>query len=178
VVATSAATTGTVAGLTAGQTYGFSVAAVDVAGNVSARSSTDTETMPISQIWLTIDPTTLPLGAVDPGIVSTYTSATAVTVGGVGSFAYDLSVSCSNFSNVTTASLTPTMPASLMSYRAYGTATVPLTPFLTTSQLVSTGAGAKYVWLRPYYFDYTLNVPWAFSPGTYATQITYTAVAH
>ncbi len=176
VVVTSAATTCTVGGLTAGQTYAFSVSAVDVAGNASARSVNDTETMPISQVWLTIDPTVVAIGSVDPGIVSTLTSATAVTVGGVGIFNYDLSLSCNDFSNAATASVTPTMPSSLMSYRMYGSGTVPLTPFQTTSQIINSSAGVKYVWTRPYYFDFTLNVPWAFSPGTYTTKVMYTVV--
>ncbi len=113
----------------------------------------------------------------DPGVTSTLTSATAITVGGVGIFNYDLSCSCENFTNVATASITPTMPASLMSYRMYGSATLPLTPFSTTAQMIDTATGVKYVWNRPYFFDYVLNVPWAFSPGTYTTKVTYTAVA-
>ena len=176
-VATSSTTSCTVTGLTPGLTYGFWVNAVDVAGNVSAHSTTDTETMPAAQIWLTIDPTAISLGSVDPGIVSSYTSATAVSVGGVGVFTYDFSCSCQNFSNVATASLTPTMPASLMSYRMYGSGAVPLTPFGTTTQPLATATGTKYMWIRPYFFDFTLNVPWAYSPGTYVTQVTYTAVA-
>lgn len=176
-VATSATTTYVLSGLNAGQTYAFNVAAVDVAGNVSSRSTTDTELMPVSQIWLTIDPTAVSIGSLDPGVTSTLTSATAITVGGVGIFNYDLSCSCENFSNVATASITPTMPASLMSYRTFGSATLPLTPFSTTAQMIDTAAGVKFVWNRPYYFDYVINVPWAFSPGTYTTKVTYTAVA-
>jgi hypothetical protein len=178
VVATSVSTNCTVTGLTPTVTYVLAVSAVDVAGNESARSNTDTETMPAAQIWLTIDPTALSLGGLDPGIVSTYTSATAVSVGGVGVFPYDLSCSCQDFSNVATSSITPTMPASLMSYKVRGSASVPLTPFSTGSQLVATGSGTVSVWIKPYVFDYTLNVPWAFAPGTYATQVTFTAVAH
>ena len=178
VVATSSSTYCTVTGLTPTVTYVFAVSAVDVAGNASARSNTDTETMPIAQIWLTIDPTAFSLGGVDPGIVSSYANATSVSVGGVGVFPYDLSCSCLDFSSVSTASATPTMPASLMSYQVHGSATVPLTPFSTGSRLVATDSGTPSLWIKPYVFDYTLSVPWAYSPGTYTTQITYTAVAH
>jgi len=177
-VATVAAGPYTDTGLTAGATYSYWVIARDYAGNASAASASASATVPTSQIWMTLDPTAVSIGTIDPGIVSTLTSATAVTVGGVGNFAYDLSVYADNFANVATASVTPTMPANLMSYRMYGTAVFPLTPFSTTSQMVTTSNGTKYVWSRPYYFDYTLNVPWAFAPGTYTTKITYSVVAH
>jgi hypothetical protein len=42
--------------------------------------------------------------------------------------------------------------------------------------MIDTSIGAKYVWQHDYRFDYVLNVPWAFEPGTYTTNITYTVV--
>ncbi len=173
----STATTYELEGLNAGQTYDFTISAVDVAGNESSQSTPDTETMPASQIWMTIDPTEVSLGTLDPGATSTITSATAITVGGVGIFAYDLSVACADFTNVATASVTPTMPASLMSFAMYGSAALPMTSFSPTSQVIASSTGVKYVWNRPYFFDYQLTVPWDVAPGSYTTQVTYTAVA-
>jgi hypothetical protein len=127
---------------------------------------------------MTLDPIAVDLGAMDPGMASTLTSATSVTIGGVGNFNYTLSTSCDNFSNIATASITPTMPASLMSFRMYGTSAFPLTPFSTSAQVVASSTGVKYVWNRPYFFDFVLNVPFSYAPGTYTTKVTYTVVAN
>jgi len=175
-VATTSATIYVMSGLSPGQSYAFNVAAVDVAGNVSSLSATDFEVIPQSQIWLTIDPTAVSMGVLDPGVASTVTSATTVTVGGVGIFGYDLTCYCDDFTNMTTPSVTPTMPASFMSYVTNGSATLPITPFATSPQMIDSAMGVDYVWGRPYYFDYVLDVPWAFAPGTYMTNVTYTVV--
>ena len=126
---------------------------------------------------LTIDPTAVNIGAMDPGVPRRSRARRRVTSEGVGIFNYDLSCSCDDFTNIATASSRPRCRPSLMSYRMRS-ATLPLTPFTTTSQIVDTAAGVKYVWNRPYYFDFEFNVPWAFAPGTYTTKVTYTAVPY
>jgi hypothetical protein len=177
-VGTSAVTSYTDTGLSAGQTCGYQVSAVDFAGNRSARTTTTTATVPVSQVWLTISETSVSLPNADPGGGVTLNSATTVTVGGVGQFNYDFSCVAQDFVNSNPASSTPTMPVGLLSYATHGWKTLPLQPFKTTpTMLDANGAGAKYVWLHPYTFDYTLSVPWAFSPGTYTTNVTYTAVS-
>ncbi len=177
-VATSGATTYVLSGLTASQTYTFNVAAVDVAGNISALSTTETVTMPQSQLWMTIEPTSVSLGTMDPGDTATLTQATTITVGGVGSFDYTLSTYSEDFTAVTSAAPVPTMTVSALSYQMYGSGTQPWTPFTTTSQDIATGTGISDVWSHPYYFDFRLATPWDASPGTYTSRVTYTVVAN
>jgi hypothetical protein len=175
-VATAATTTYTVTGLNPGQTYAFSVAALDVAGNWSARTASKNETLPASQIWMSLSPTSFDFGVIDPGTSSAISSGTVVTVGGVGLLNYDLTCSASDFSNLTTPTTTPTMPIGFMTYSTRGWKITPVTPFTTTSALVNTSAGTKYVWQHPYVFDYTLNMPWTYEPGAYTTGVRFTAV--
>lgn len=176
-IATSAATTYTATGLNPGQTYAFSVAALDVAGNWSARTASVNETLPASEIWMELSPTSFDFGSMDPGTSSAISSGTVVTVGGVGLLNYDLTCSAQDFSNTTTPTTTPTMPVGYMTYATRGWKLTPVTPFTTTSTLISTSAGTKYVWRHPYVFDYTLNMPWTYEPGVYTTNIRFTAVA-
>jgi len=175
-VATSATTMYTVTGLNPGQTYAFSVAALDVAGNWSARTASKNETLPASEIWMSLSPTSFDFGVMDPGTSSAISSGTVVTVGGVGLLNYDLTCSASDFSNLTTPTTTPTMPIGFMTYATRGWKITPVTPFTTTAALVNTSAGTKYVWQHPYVFDYTLNMPWTYEPGAYTTGVRFTAV--
>ncbi|NTU72344.1 MAG: hypothetical protein HGB10_11085 [Coriobacteriia bacterium] len=177
-VATSTETTYELTDLTAGQTYVFNVAAVDVAGNVSAASTTDTETMPQSQLWLTIEPTAIDLGAMDPGDTTTVTDATTITVGGVGDLGYTLSLYGEDFTSTATATPVPTMTVSALSYQMSGWGSQPWTPNSTTTQTLAIDTGAEYVWLHPYHFDFRLDIPWDASPGAYASRLTYTVVAN
>jgi hypothetical protein len=177
-IATSSTPTFTDSGLTPGQTYGYQISAFDRAGLESARTAVFAATLPVSQVWLTISETNVALGGVDPGVGVTVNSATTVTVGGVGQFNYDFSCVAEDFVNSNVGSTTPTMPVGMLSYATRGWKTIPSQPFSTTATILEDGgAGSKYVWLHPYAFDYTLNVPWAFGPGTYTTHVTYTAVS-
>jgi len=176
-VATSSATTYTATGLNPGQTYSFAVAALDVAGNWSPQTASVDETLPSSEIWMELSPTSFDFGSMDPGTSSAITSGTVVTVGGVGLLNYDLTCSAQDFTNTTTPTATPTMPVGFMSYAIRGWQVAPATPFTTTSALVSTSGGTKYVWRHPYVFDYTLDMPWTYEPGAYTTSIRFTAVS-
>jgi len=176
-VASSTSTSFTAAGLTPGQTYAFSIAARDIAGNWSARTASVDETLPASQIWLTLSPTSVDFGSLDPGTSSVISSGTAVTVGGVGIQTYDLTCSAQDFSNLTTPTTTPTMPASVLKYAIRGWKVSPVTSFTNAAALADTSSGSVYVWRHAYQFDYTLNVPWTYEPGTYTTDVRYTVVA-
>ena len=176
-LATSSATTYTATGLNPGQTYAFSVAALDVAGNWSPRTASVNETLPFSEIWMELSPTSFDFGSMDPGTSSAISSGTVVTVGGVGLLNYDLTCSAQDFSNATTLTTTPTMPAGYMTYATRGWTLTPVTPFTTSSTLVSTGVGTNYVWQHPYVFDYVLDMPWTYEPGVYTTSIRFTAVS-
>jgi len=176
-IATSAATTFTATGLNPGQTYAFAVAALDVAGNWSPRAASVNETLPASEIWLELSPTSFDFGSMDPGTSSALSSGTVVTVGGVGLINYDLSCSAQDFSNTTTPTTTPTMPVGFMTYATRGWKLTPVTPFTNSSALVSNGVGTKYVWEHPYVFDYALNMPWTYEPGVYTTSVRFTAVS-
>jgi len=177
-VASSTSTSFTATGLTPGQTYAFAVAARDIAGNWSARTASVDETLPASQIWLTLSSTSVDFGALDPGTSSVISSGTAVTVGGVGIQTYDLTCSAQDFSNLTTPTTTPTMPAGVLKYAMRGWKVIPATSFMNAAALADTSTGSMYVWRHTYQFDYTLNVPWTYEPGTYATDVRYTVVAH
>jgi len=176
-VATSSAKTYTATGLNPGQTYAFSVAALDVAGNWSARTASKNETLPASEIWMSLSPTSFDFGSMDPGTSSAISSGTVVTVGGVGLINYDLTCSAQDFSNATTPTTTPTMPIGYLTYATRGWKLAPVTAFTTTSALVSATGGANYVWQHPYVFDYTLDMPWTYEPGVYATSIRFTVVS-
>ncbi len=176
-IATSSATTYTATGLNAGQTYAFSVAARDVAGNWSPRTASVSETLPSSGIWMELSPASFDFGSMDPGTSSAISSGTLVTVGGVGLLSYDLSCSAQDFSNTTTPTTTPTMPVGYMTYATRGWKLTPVTPFTTSSALVSTATGSKYVWRHPYVFDYALDMPWTYEPGVYTTSVRFTAVS-
>ena len=165
------------AGLVPGSIYPYAVAAFDAAGNKSANSLTVSVQVPSSAIWMSVSTNSVDIGNVTPGLASTLASATTVKVGGVGNAPYDFSCSATDFSNAATASVTPTMPVSMLSYGTSGYQTVGLRTFSNAPQMVDTSTGAKYVWQHDYRFDYVLNVPWAFDPGTYTTTITYTVVS-
>jgi hypothetical protein len=121
---------------------------------------------------------TVDLGGVQPGLASTLTSATTVKVGGIGGLTYDFWCSATDFSNGATASVTPTMPVSALSYVTNGQISAGLQPFTTTPYKLDTSTGVPYVWEHDYRFDYVLNAPWAFDPGTYTTTVLYTVVSH
>ncbi len=176
-IATSSANTYTATGLNPGQTYAFAVAALDVAGNWSARTASKNETLPASEIWMSLSPTSFDFGSMDPGTSSAITSGTVVTVGGVGFLNYDLTCSAQDFSNTTTPTTTPTMPVGFMTYATRGWKLTPATAFTTASALVSTSIGTKYVWQHPYLFDYVLNMPWTYEPGAYTTSVRFTVVS-
>ena len=120
---------------------------------------------------------TVDMGGVNPGQASTIASATTVKVGGIGYVTYDFWCSATDFSNPATGSTTPTMPVSTLSYATSGWVTVGLQPFSVTPYKLDTATGTKYVWEHDYQFDYVLNAPWAFDPGTYTTSVTYTVVS-
>jgi len=134
-VATSWETTYTASGLNPGQTYSFAVAALDVAGNWSPQTASVDETLPSSEIWMELSPTSFDFGSMDPGTSSAITSGTVVTVGGVGLLNYDLTCSAQDFTNTTTPTATPTMPVGFMSYAIRGWQVAPATPFTTTCRM-------------------------------------------
>ena len=179
-LASSTVTTYTASGLNPGQSYVFAVSGVDVAGNESTRAVAAAVSLPTASLWMTIttpDPgQTLNLGSVTPGTPSAITSGTIITVGGVGANLYDLSISAADFTNTTLPSVPPTMPVSQMSYATRGWATVGPTLLSNSSSLVWSSIGTKYLWQQNYIFDYTLNVGYAYDPGIYTTQVTFTAV--
>jgi len=163
-------------GLSAGQTYAYRVAAIDAAGNESASSAEVAETPPSSTFWFSISDTDVDMGLLEPDDTMMLTSATSVTVGGVGELAYDLSCSASDFYNADLDSPTPFLPGSLLSFVTRGWATRPQTAFGSTPSLVNSSAGSIYVWNHDYIFDFSMSVPLDYEPGSYTSQITYTAV--
>jgi len=165
-------------GLSPGSTHTYYVVAVDGAQNRSANSTTATATTPSAAIWMSLSTDTVDLGGVQPGLASTLTSATTVKVGGIGGLTYDFWCSATDFSNGATASVTPTMPVSALSYVTNGQISAGLQPFTTTPYKLDTSTGVPYVWEHDYRFDYVLNAPWAFDPGTYTTTVLYTVVSH
>lgn len=176
-VATTTALTYTMTGLTPGQTYLFAAAALDVAGNWSARTASISETLPLSQIWMEISPTSIDFGTLDPGTNSVITSGTVVTVGGVGMLNYDLTCSAEDFTSLTTPTATPTMPAGYLTYAVTGWANLPDTAFTNSAAIVSASVGSAFPWNHRFVFDYSLNMPWTYEPGVYTTNVRYTAVA-
>lgn len=175
-VGTTTATTYTDMGLTGGSTYGYYVVAVNGAGLRSGNSVTVNATVPSAELWISLSTDTVNMGTVSPGLASTLTSATTVKVGGVGNLTYDFWCSALDFSNSTTSSVTPTMPINALSYSTSGWVTVGLQPFTNAPNKLDTSSGTKYVWEHDYRFDYVANVPWAYDPGTYTTNVTYTVV--
>lgn len=178
-IAASVPATYTATGLTPGQTYTFSVSAVDGAGNESAQRSATAVTMPSNSIWVTITAPgagqTLDLGTIVPNAVSTFASGTTVAVGGVGSNQYNLSVNAYDFNNTAGPAL-PKMVVSVMKYATRGWVTSGATAFSTAPALVSTSAGTKYTWQQTYIFDYSINAPYTVDPGDYSTTVTFTVV--
>jgi hypothetical protein len=177
IVATTSATTYADSGLLARFTYPYHVVAVDAAGMRSADSITVSASIPYSAIWMSLSTDTVDMGTISPGLASTLTSATTVMVGGVGALTYDFWCSAVDFSSGATSSVTPTMPVSTLSYSTDGWVTVGLQPFSLDPNRLDTSSGTNDVWQHDYRFDYVLNVPWAFDPGTYTTSVTYTVVS-
>jgi hypothetical protein len=165
-------------GLNAGQTYVYRIVAYDAAGNVSAQSAAASVTTPVAAIWMNISNPTVNFGGVTPALPVTITSATTVSVNGVGAFSYDLSCAAPDFSNVSTASVTPFMPIGSLSFVTNGYKAVAQRVFTNASLMIDSSAGSNFVWKHDYVFDYIMNAPWTTDPGTYQTTIVYTAVAH
>ncbi len=163
-------------GLVAGQTYAYSVAAVDVAGNASAQSPASTITVPQAQIWMSIAGGPLDLGSLEPGNVSTFPSAITVTVGGLGSLGYQLTCSGTDFVNSDAGASTPTMPIGQLGFVTSGWASYGIRQFSSAGVAVHDSVGGVSTWSHPYVFDLSLDVPWDYDAGTYTTTITYTVV--
>lgn len=179
-IATTSGGPYTATGLNPGQTYSFSLSAFDVAGNESARSAVVTQAPPAYAYWLSITTASDPVdfGSIDPATPATIATATIVEVGGIGNASYTLSCSATDFSNLSTASVTPTMPAGLMAFTTRGWLSKPSTAFSNAAVVVDpAGTGTKYTWWRDYVFDFSLTVPYTYDPtGTYQSKVTYTAV--
>lgn len=165
-------------GLTPGQSYAYSISAVDVAGNASAQTAAVTESVPLSVMSLAVSAPTVDFGALLPAFSSTITSATTVSVLGIGNLTCDLSCAAADFSNIATPSATPTMPIGALSFATSGYKTIATQAFTVAPLPIDSSAGAKYRWRHDYIFDYTMLVPWTSAPGTYTTTIVYTAVAN
>jgi hypothetical protein len=165
-------------GLTPGQTYAYRIAAVDIAGNISALTTPLDEAVPSSQIWLEISETNIQMGSMDPGTVSSVSSATVVTVGGIGNLTYDFYCLGYDFINANPMSPTPTMPVNLLKFTTRGWVSAPVAGFQTATTAIDRSSGVKFVWQHPYVFDYTLSVPFSYEPGNYTASITYTAVVN
>ncbi len=175
-VTTSAAPAFTDSGLNPGSSYGYQVAAVDAAGNVSSRSATVTVTMPSAAISMSVSNADVVFANVVPGATSSITSATVVTVTGVGGNGYDLTCVAGDFLNLDGSSSTPTMPVSALSFSGRGWATFPSEPVSTAGRLVDSSAAEPSVWRHDYVIDMTLDAPWRNAAGTYKTTLVYTAV--
>ncbi len=176
VVATTTATSFVDTGLTAGQTYVYTVVAVDRADNPSAHTPPASVLVPTTVLWMSLSSYTVDTGAVDPGMVSTVTSATAVTVGGYGVMQYELSCIAGDFANADPFSPTPTLGINVMSYATRGWVTLPLQQFGLTPHIINTATGDVTMWQHDYVFDYSIDTPWTCEPGTYTTTVTYTLV--
>jgi hypothetical protein len=165
-------------GLSPGTTYTYYVVAVDAAGNASNASGNASATTPVAPIWMSLSTDVVSMGNISPGVASTVASATTVKVGGVGAITYNFFCSATNFSNVATASATPTMSVNAFSYATSGWITTPTQPFTLTPYNLDTAAGTKFAWEHDYRFDYVLTPPWVIDPGTYTTTVTYTVVTN
>lgn len=176
-IATVASPTYADTGLNAGQTYVYRIVAYDAAGNVSAQSAPASVTTPVAAIWMNISTTSINFGGVAPALPVTITSATTVSVNGIGPFPYDLTCAAPDFSNVSTAAVTPYMPIGSLSFVTKGYKAVAQRSFTNASLTVDSSVGANFVWKHDYIFDYIMNAPWITDPGTYQTSIVYTAVA-
>jgi hypothetical protein len=177
-VGTTTVASFTATGLTAGQTYAYHVWAVDVVGNVSAPSLPASATTPLAMLWLDVSSPSVTFGGLYPAVPMTIPNATTVSVSGFGNFGYDLFCSAADFSNVDTASPTPTMPVSTLSFSTSGWKTYSARSFTNAPLLVDASTGALHQWRRDYTFDYTMTIPWTSDPSTYTTSIVYTAIAH
>jgi hypothetical protein len=176
-VATTSATTFDDTGLNSGTTYTYYVVAVDAAGNASPNSGSASASTPLSPIWMSLSTDVVSMGSLSPGVASTVASATTVKVGGVGAITYDFWCSATDFSNVATASVTPTMSVSAFSYVTNGWVSIASQPFTLSPYKLDTSAGTKFAWEHDYRFDYVLTPPWAIDPGTYTTNVTYSVVS-
>lgn len=174
---TSASTTYVDEALTPGETYVYSVSAVDVAGNESPWSDSASETLPNSALWISVAPAAVDLGGTDPGDSYAVTDATTVAVGGIGGFDYDLLCNAQDFVNTDSGATMQTLPASALSFATGGFVTVPSQPFTTTPIILNSATGSDHLWSHEYVFDYLFVVPWSFEAGTYVTTVTYTAVS-
>ena len=165
-------------GLTPGQIYVYRIVSYDAAGNASVAGGPVTVTMPVATIWMTVTGTTVSFGGVTPALPVVMAAATTVSVNGVGAIAYDLTVAAPDFSNVSTASVTPFMPIGALGFVTNGYVTAVQRAFTNAAITVDTSIGSKFVWKHDYVFDYVMNAPWTTAPGTYQTTLVYTAVAH
>jgi hypothetical protein len=176
-MATTTATTYLSTGLTAGQTYSFQAWATDSAGNTSTPSAIATEALPATELWLEVSGSTVTFGGMDPDVPSTITTASIVSVKGVGAIGYDLTCEAPDFINADPMSDTPTMAIDVMDYITRGWMSVGTRPFTTGPQVVHSDTGVPFSWSHAYIFDYAMTVPWTSSPGTYTTSVLYTAVS-
>lgn len=176
IVGTSVSTTFTETGLNAGQTYVYTVRAVDSAGNASAQAPPVSLLMPLSQLWMSVSQDVVAMSGITPGVPSTVTSATTVSVGGIGTLGYDLTCSAPDFANTDALSPTPTFPIGAMSFVTHGKVEAPSRAFSTTPVMVHSAVGTPGQWRYDYMLDFTAVVPLANEPGTYTTTITYTFV--
>ncbi len=176
-VGTSTTLSFTDSGLTPGQTYQYTVTAFDNAGNVSAAGSAVSVDVPVAAIWMTISDGSVDMGSVDPDTTVTRAGALSVIVGGVGVRPYTLSCVAEDFVNADAFSETPIMPAGVLGFVTHGHVSVPSLPFGTASTLISNSDGSPSVWYHTYVFDYWMNVPFDYAPGSYTAEVTYTVVA-
>lgn len=176
IVGTATGTTFTDIGLTSGQTYVYTVRAVDAAGNASAQSGPASLVVPFSQIWMSVSVNSVLMTGVEPGISTTFADATTVSVGGQGTSGFDLTCSAPNFTNADLASPTPTFPIGAMAFATRGRLTAPAKPFSNSPVVVDSTNGTATEWQYDYILDFALEVPLENEPGTYTTIITYTLV--
>ncbi len=160
-----------------GQTYQYTVTAFDHAGNVSAASSAVSVDVPAAAIWMTISDGSVDMGSVDPDMTVTRAGALSVIVGGVGVRAYTLSCVAEDFVNADMFSETPIMPAGVLGFVTHGHVSAPSLPFGTVSTLIANSVGTPSVWHHTYVFDYWMNVPFDYAPGSYTAGVTYTVLA-
>jgi chitodextrinase len=177
-ITTVSSTTYTDTGLTPGQTYTYRIVAYDAAGNASLQSASASVTPPPATIWMNVSTPSVNFGGVTPLQPVTVTGATTVSVNGIGAFAYDLTCAAPDFSNVSTASVTPFMPIGSLSFVTKGYKSVAQQSFTTASLNIDSSTGSSSVWKHDYTFDYIMDAPWTTDPGTYQTTVVYTAVAH